>query len=85
MEYCYYVSVGVLGCYLDMLGKIQKQGYGDTGPAFADSLALQKIIEMWSVLVSFIATLLEDAHLSHLNEISATSLLLYLFPFQVKL
>ena len=46
MEYCYYVPVGVLGCYLDMLGKIQKQGHGDTGPAFADSLALQKIIEM---------------------------------------
>ena len=46
MEYCYYVSVGVLGCYLDTFGKIQKQVHGDTGPAFADSLALQKIIEM---------------------------------------
>ena len=85
MEYCYYVSVGVLGCYLDTFGKIQKQVHGDTGPAFADSLALQKIIEMWSVLVSFIVTLLEDAHLSYLNEISAMSLLLYLLPFQVKL
>ena len=48
MEYCYHVSAGALDYYLDM---------------FAGSLALQKIIVMWSVLVSFIGTLLEGVHL----------------------
>ena len=49
-----------------LLGYIEKDpetGTGGTGPTFADSLALQKIIVMWSVLFSFKGTLL-DAHLS---------------------
>ena len=43
MEYCYHDLDGTLDYYLDVFG---------------DSLALQKIIVMWSVLVSSIGTLL---------------------------
>ena len=63
MEYCHHALAGVLDFYLDMFEKIQKQLNRATGPTFADSQALQKIIAMWSVLVSSIDTLLEDAHL----------------------
>ena len=63
MEYCYHVSAGALDCYLNMLEMIQKQVYCATGLTFADSLALQKIIVMWSVLLSSTGTLLEDAHM----------------------
>ena len=38
-----------------------------SGSTFSDSLALQKIIKMWPVLVSLVGTVWEDAHLSDLN------------------
>ena len=69
MEYCYHILAGVPDHYLDMLEKIQKQVHFATAPKFADFLALQKMILMWSVLVSSVATLLEDANLSQLNDI----------------
>ena len=45
-----------------MLKKIQKQIHNVTGPTFGDSLALEKIILMWSVLTSSVGTLLEHTH-----------------------
>ena len=69
MGYCYHVSTVALDYYLDILEKIQKQVHCVTGPTFADSIAQQKNIALGSVLVSFISTLLEDAHLSLLNNI----------------
>ena len=63
MEYCSHVSAGALDYYVDMLEKTQKQVNCATGPTFADSLALQKITAMWSVLVSSIDNLLEDAQM----------------------
>ena len=63
MEYCYHGLTGALDYYLDMLEKIQKQVNYANGPTFADSLALQKIIVMSSVLVNSIGTLLEDTHM----------------------
>ena len=63
MEYYYHDSAGALDYYLDMLEKMQKQVNCATGSTFSDSLALQKIIAMWSVLVSSIDTLLEDARM----------------------
>ena len=42
-----------------MLKKIQKQVHCATGPTFANSLALKKIILMWLVFASSIDTLLE--------------------------
>ena len=59
---CYRVSAGALSYYLGMLEKIQKQVNCATDPTFADSLALQKIFAMWSV----IDTHLEDAHMMSL-------------------
>ena len=61
MGCCCHGLAGALDYYLDMLEKIQKQVHCATGPTFADSLALQKIIVMWSVLVTSIGALLEDA------------------------
>ena len=46
-----------------MLEKIQKQVHCATGPTLADSRPLQKIIVMWSVLISSIGTLLDNAHM----------------------
>ena len=46
-----------------MLEKIQKQVHCATGPTFTDSRPLQKIIVMWSVLISSIGTLLDNAHM----------------------
>ena len=57
MEYCYH------DYHLDMLKKIKKQVNWATGSTFADSQSLQKIIAMWSVLVSSIDTLLEVSHM----------------------
>ena len=37
-----------------------------TGPTVADFLALEKIVVMWSVLVSSIDTLLSNAHMMSL-------------------
>ena len=65
MEYWYHVLTGPLGYCLDMLEKIQKQVHYAIGPTLAETLVLQKNIIMWSVLVSSIGTLLEDAHLSY--------------------
>ena len=47
-----------------MLEKIKKWLHCATGPAFADSVALQKVIEMCPVLASLICTFLEDVLLS---------------------
>ena len=38
------------------------QAHCATGPTFADSLALKKIILMWSVFASSIGTPLENTH-----------------------
>ena len=57
----------VLDFYLDMLEKIQKQVHRATGPTFADSVALQKIIVMWSVLISSVGTRLEGNHMVSLH------------------
>lgn len=46
---------------------------------------MQKIIDMWSVIASFIGTFLEDARLSYFNDTGVMSLLLYLFPCSNKL
>ena len=64
VEYCYHVSAGALDYYFDMLKKIKKQVHYATGPTFAYFLALLKMIVMWSLLVSSIGTIIEDAHLS---------------------
>ena len=69
MGYCYHILAAFLDYHLNFLEKIQKQVHCITHPTFADSVALQKNILMFSVLVSFIDTLLEDAHLSWLNDI----------------
>ena len=66
MEYWCHVLAGARDYYLDMLDNIQKQIHCATGPTFADSLVLQKVIVMWSVMVSSIGTLLEDAHIASL-------------------
>ena len=65
MEYCYHA--GALNYYLDILEKVKKQSNCATGSTFADSVALQKIIAMWSVLVGSIDTLLEGAHMMSLT------------------
>ena len=66
MKYCYHVSAGALDHYFHMLEKIKKQikKHCATGPTFAYFLALLKIKVMWSVLVSSIGTIIEDAHMS---------------------
>ena len=66
MEYWCHVLAGARDYYLDMLDNIQKQIHCATGPTFADSPVLQKVIVMWSVMVSSIGTLLEDAHIASL-------------------
>ena len=63
MEYYDHVLPGAPDYYLDMLEKIQKQVHCATGPTFTDSRPLQKIIVMWSVLISSIGTLLDNAHM----------------------
>ena len=63
MGYCYYILSGAL-YYLDMLENIQKQAHCATGPRFADSLVLKKIIVIRSISVSSIGTPLEDARLN---------------------
>ena len=66
MEYCYHVPAGTHDHYLDMLERIRKQVNCVTLPTFADFLPLQKIIAMWSALVSSIDTVLEYAHMMFL-------------------
>ena len=68
MEYCYHVLAGALDHYFDMLEKIKKQVHCDTGPTFA----------------YFLGTIIENYHLSKLNDIWAMSLL-YAFPCATKL
>ena len=38
MEYCCQVWAGARCCYLELLGKLQKQIYGTVGPSIATSL-----------------------------------------------
>ena len=66
MKYCYHVSAGALDYYFDMLEKIKKQikKHCATGSTFAYFLALLKIKVMWSVLVSSIGTIIEDARMN---------------------
>ena len=64
MEYCHHVSYGALDYDFDMLEKIEKQVHWATGITLAYFPALQKIIAMWSVLVSCTGAIIEDAHLS---------------------
>ena len=69
MKYCHHVSTGSPDYYFDMLEKIKKQVHCATGPTVDYFPALQKIVVMWSVLVNFVGTIIEDAHVSQLNDI----------------
>ena len=64
LKYCCHVLAAALDFYLDMMEQIHKQIHGDTGPKFVDSLALQEIIETWSLLVSFLVAFLDHTRLS---------------------
>ena len=64
MEYCHHVSAGALDYDFDILEKIKKQVHWATGITLAYFPALQKIIAMWSVLVSSTSAIIEDDHLS---------------------
>ena len=64
MKYCHHVSTGSPDYYFDMLEKLKKQVHCATGPTVDYFPALQKIVVMWSVLVNFVGTSIEDAHVS---------------------
>ena len=49
-EYCYDIFAGALYPYLEKTKNLEPRA---TRPVFADSLALQNIIEMWPAFVSF--------------------------------
>ena len=55
-EYCVRLWAEALGCYLDMLDKLQKQGYRTAGPSPAVSLEppiLRRNVINWSLLYGY--------------------------------
>ena len=65
MEYCCQIWAGAPSCYLELLGKLQKQICRAAVPSLATSF--ETLADRWAKLEYFLCITLVDVHLNRLN------------------